>query len=214
MKKLKLKPRKLFLLLCVTAALALAASEATFAIAARGRTRGSVDTLPRNKAALVLGAIEILPNGRRNMYFDRRIDAATRLYESGKVEFLVVSGDNSRRDYNEPEAMKNALVRRGVPAERIYLDYAGFRTLDSVVRMREIFGQAKFTVVSQKFHNERAVFIARCKGIDAVGYNADDVSGRAGFKTNLRERLARLKAIADIITGKQPKFLGGKIELK
>ncbi|MGB0177627.1 MAG: SanA/YdcF family protein, partial [Owenweeksia sp.] len=98
------------------------------------------------------------------------------------------------------------------PEERIVLDYAGFRTFDSMVRAREVFGQQAFTVISQPFHNERAIFIARKFGIEAYGYNAPDVIGAGGFRTKVREVGARVKMVLDIyVLNTQPKFLGEKI---
>lgn len=129
------------------------------------------------------------------------------------MEYLVISGDNGRKGYNEPQDMKEALVGRGVPAGAIYLDYAGFRTYDSVVRMEKIFGQESFTVISQEFHNRRAVYIAQALGLDAVGYNAADVAAYAGMKTRLREKLARVRMFMDLWTGKTPKFLGEPVEI-
>ncbi len=172
-------------------------------------TFSEIHQVPYNKVGLLLGTSQYLESGQINLYFKYRIDATVLLYKSGKVNFIVVSGDNSRKDYNEPLSMKNELIRYGIPAERIYLDYAGFRTLDSVYRMKEIFGQTQFTVISQKFHNQRAIFIANSLSIDAVGFNAKDV--HYGFKTNLREKFARGKALLDVTFVKKPKFLGEKI---
>ena len=134
--------------------------------------------------------------------------------EAGKVDRIIVSGDNRRREYNEPEAMRRALVERGIPGEVVILDYAGFRTFDSVVRAKEVFGQDSFIVVSQKFHNERAVFIAGLKDIDAVGFNAADIGLRAGgVLTHVREWGARCKVFLDMISGRQPHFLGDPIDI-
>ncbi|MDF1860822.1 MAG: ElyC/SanA/YdcF family protein [Verrucomicrobiales bacterium] len=102
-----------------------------------------------------MGCSEFLANGRTNLYFRYRMEAAAEAFHQGKYRFLIVSGDNSRKEYNESEAMRNALFRRGVPYSRIYEDFAGFRTLDSVVRAKEIFGQKMLLVISQRFHNER-----------------------------------------------------------
>lgn len=167
--------------------------------------------LPNEKAGLLLGTSKILANGNPNPYFFNRIKAATELYNSGKIQNIIVSGDNSRKHYNEPEDMKNELIKAGVPAEKIYEDFAGFRTLDSVVRAKEIFGQTSFIVISQQFHNERAVYLARKNGIEAFGYNAKDVNKYAGFKTNLREKLARAKVFWDLLFGVEPKFGGEKV---
>jgi len=174
-----------------------------------------VNSVPFQKVALVLGASKHLRGGYPNPYFYNRIYAAKELYDAGKVKAFVMSGDNSRKEYNEPEDMRNALVELGVPDSIIYLDYAGFRTLDSVVRMNKIFGQKSFIVVSQKFHNERAVFLAQYYDLEAYGYNAKDVAlGRSSYKTKIREKFARVKVFVDMVFGKKPKFLGDPVEIK
>ena len=168
----------------------------------------NVDSIPFNKTGLLLGTSKTLKSGRPNQYFQNRIKATLILFQSGKIDFLIISGDNSHKGYNEPEDMKSELMLRGIPEDKIYLDYAGFRTLDSVVRMEKIFGQKSFTIISQKFHNQRAIYIAYAKGLQAVGYNAEDVNAYSGFKTQLREKFARVKLFLDLWTGKNPKFLG------
>lgn len=172
-----------------------------------------IEIIPRNEVGLVLGASKYLSNGNINYYFKYRIDAAIDLYKKGKIKYIVVSGDNSRNNYNEPQQMKEDLVAGGIPEDVIFLDHAGFRTLDSVVRVNKIFGQTRFTIISQKFHNERAVFIAQKYGLTAIAYNAKDVSRRAGFKTQLRERFARVKVFMDLLFNKQPKYLGEEIKI-
>ena len=172
-----------------------------------------LEILPKTKVAVVLGTAPNLVGGYQNYYFTYRIEAATKLYKSGKVTHFILSGDHGRKNYNEPEAMKQALVQNGIPANVIYLDHAGFRTLDSMIRAKEIFGQNEFIVVSQEFHNERAVYIARQNGIKAFGYNAKDVNKHAGLKTNIREYFARTKVFIDSFFNVQPKFLGEKIEI-
>ncbi len=169
--------------------------------------------VPARPVALVLGTARRV-NGRPNRFYTARIRAAAELFRAGKIRHVLVSGDNSHRDYDEPTAMKRDLVASGVPGERITIDYAGFRTLDSVVRAHRVFGQRSFVVVSQRFHGERAVFLARHHGLDAVAYCAADVSGSAGMKTHLREYLARVKALVDVwILRKGPKFLGEPVEI-
>ena len=106
-----------------------------------------ISKVPNKKAGLVLGTSKNLANGWKNYYFYYRIDAAEQLYKSGKVQYLIVSGDNSQKDYNEPEDMMNELLSRGIPKERIFMDFAGLRTLDSVVRAKEIFGQQSYNIV-------------------------------------------------------------------
>ncbi len=173
-----------------------------------------VNTIKKNKVGLLLGTSKLLVSGRINPYYKFRVDAAVALYKAGKIDFILVSGDNSTVDNDEPTDFKNDLIKNGVPAEKIFLDYAGFRTLDSVVRAKEIFGQESITVISQKFHNERAIYLAKIYGVSAVGFNAKDVSGRYGLKVKLREYLARTKVFVDLVFGVTPKFLGDKVEIK
>ncbi|MCB0459490.1 MAG: ElyC/SanA/YdcF family protein [Flavobacteriaceae bacterium] len=176
-----------------------------------GRTFSSVDSIPHHKVGLVLGTSKFLQNGTVNLYYKYRVDATVALYKTGKIDYVIVSGDNSTKEYDEPSTFKEDLIKGGIPEERIYLDYAGFRTLDSVVRVKEIFGQESVVIISQQFHNERAIYLAEHYGIKAIGYNAKNVSKHYGFKTNLREYLARTKVFIDILLGVQPKFLGEKI---
>ena len=167
-----------------------------------------------NKVGLLLGTAPITPKGEHNYYFDYRIDAATELYKAGKISYILVSGDNHSKDYDEPTWMKEALIKQGVPDSAIVLDYAGFRTFDSVVRAKEIFGQNNLTIISQQFHSERAVYLAEHFGISAVSYNAKDVDIlRKKIKMSTREPLARVKLYLDLITNMQPKYLGDKIQI-
>jgi SanA protein len=171
----------------------------------------SVDSIPHNHCGLVLGTSKYLWNGKRNLYYTNRIKAAVELYNHNKIDFIIVSGDNRNRNYNEPITMYNDLIAARIPYKKIILDYAGFRTLDSVVRGKEVFGQDKFTIISQSFHNQRAIYIARKKGIEAIAYNAGGVTGEIAFKVQLREAAARILVLFDMATSKQPHFLGEKI---
>ncbi len=181
---------------------------------AHGRTYDNVSDIPHNRVGLLLGTNSTTPRGTHNYYYTHRINAAAELFHAGKVDYLLISGDNSSKHYDEPTMMRDSLLLHGVPADRIVLDYAGFRTLDSVVRAKEVFGQSSFTIISQKFHNERALVQARHYGIDAIAYNADDVIlGYPWIKVQCRERLARVKLYLDLLTGKQPKFLGQKVNI-
>lgn len=172
-----------------------------------------IQKLPNEKLGLLLGTSKILKSGWKNLYFFNRIDAAEQLYKSGKIKYILISGDNSTKDYSEPEDMQAELLKRGIPADKIVLDFAGFRTLDSVVRAKEIFGQNSFIIISQKFHNERAVFLAQHYGIKAYGFNAKDVNKYFGFKTKVREYFARAKVFVDFLLGVEPKFGGEKVEI-
>jgi len=181
---------------------------------ASDKVYNSTKVIPHNKVGLFLGTGKFLSNGLINLYYTYRINATVELFKAGKIDFILVSGDNSRNDYDEPSTIKEDLIKLGIPANRIFLDYAGFRTLDSVVRSKEIFGQNSITIISQQFHNERAIYIAKRLNINAIGFNAKDVNINYGFKIQLREKFARVKMAIDLIIGKKPKFLGDKIEIK
>lgn len=181
---------------------------------AENKIFSNVDNITNNKVGLVLGTAKRLQNGNINLYYKYRLKAAINLYLSKKIEFIVISGDNSTKSYDEPTDFKDDLIKAGIPENKIYLDYAGFRTLDSVVRIKEIFGQTSITIISQEFHNERAIYLAEHFNIKAIGFNAKGVSGRYGLKVQVREYLARVKVFVDIIFKVEPKFLGEKIEIK
>lgn len=170
--------------------------------------------IPNNLVALVFGTTDRV-QGHENRYFTYRIEAASKLWHLGKIRGILVSGDNRSPFYNEPEKMRQALIARGVPADRIICDYAGLRTLDSVVRAKEIFGLQEVLFVSQPFQNERALYIAQARGIRAWAFNARDVTHAAGIKTRLREVGARVKMWLDLhCLNTQPKHLGPKIPLQ
>lgn len=174
----------------------------------------SMDSLPHNRVGLVLGTSRYLRGGGTNPYFRYRIDAAASLYRTGKIDYVIVSGDNSVHSYNEPLGMKEALEEKGLPEEHIFSDYAGFRTLDSVVRCKEVFGQESVTIVTQEFHGRRAVFIARRKGIDAVAFAAGNVPTEFGLRVSIRELFAKVKAVLDVyIFRTKPRFLGEPVRI-
>jgi len=177
------------------------------------QTYSNIDSIPFRSVGLVLGTNEMW-HGGENPFFENRIEAAAALYKAGKIKYIIVSGDNHVKNYDEPVNMKNALIRLGIPASAIFLDYAGFRTFDSVVRCREVFGQDTITIISQEFHNERAIFIANYFKMNAIGFNAQNAPGSFSFDSTIREYLARCKAILDLyILHTQPKFLGPKVKL-
>ncbi|EDP71761.1 putative protein involved in barrier function of the cell envelope [Flavobacteriales bacterium ALC-1] len=171
-----------------------------------------VSAIPKNKVGLVLGTGKYAASGNINLYYKYRIDAAVKLYRAGKIEYILVSGDNGRKGYDEPTDFKSDLIAKGIPEDKIFLDYAGFRTLDSVIRAKEIFGQTSITIISQEFHNQRAVYIANHFDIKAVAFNAKNP--RQGKITRAREYLARSKASIDLVFNVQPKFLGEKITIQ
>lgn len=203
---------KIFWLFAVVILLASSYCSSTISRFSAPYVFDDVNKIPQNKTGLLLGTTKRAPYGGKNPYFYYRVHAAAKLYKAGKIKVIIVSGDNSEKSYNEPRDLRDALVEEGIPNDKIYLDYAGFRTLDSVMRCEKIFGQRKFTIISQKFHNERAVFIARRLGLEAVAYNAQDLRGGAvSLKIKLREMLARVLTFVDLWANKQPKFLGPKI---
>lgn len=177
----------------------------------KNKTFAYTSQIEKNRVGLLLGTAKYYKGGGINLYFKYRIEAAVALYKSNKIDYILVSGDNSSMSYNEPMTIKKELVKRGIPEEVIYLDYAGFRTLDSVIRAKEVFGQTKITVISQQFHNERAIYIAERNGLEAIGFNAKDIEGSGGYKVKLREYFARTKAFLDIIFHVEPKFYGEPI---
>lgn len=169
------------------------------------------EDVPAMDVALVLGTSRRSMDGGPNSFFTTRMEAAAALYKSGKVKHLILSGDNTTRYYNEPKDMFNALLALGVPKEDMTLDYAGFRTLDSVVRSKEVFGQKEIVVVTQQFHAYRALFISEFYGIKAVTFAASDADKSGMTSVVSREWLARPKAILDLYILRQaPKFLGEK----
>jgi len=179
----------------------------------RGHLFDEVKTVPKTRVGLVFGTTDRV-NGLENLYFRYRIDAAAQLWQAGKIDTLIVSGDNSSKYYNEPGKMKQALIERGIPAARIVCDFAGLRTFDSVVRAKEIFGLDSIVFISQRFQNERAIYLAEANGMHAIGFNARNVETHAGLKTRLREVGARVLMFLDVhILGTRPRFLGEKIRL-
>lgn len=174
-----------------------------------------VTKIPYNRVGLLLGTNPIGPTGNMNYYFKYRIEACIALYKAKKISKILVSGDNHTKEYDEPQSMKDELIKYGIPESDIVLDYAGFRTLDSVVRSKKVFGQDSLTIISQGFHNSRAICLASYNGIFAVGYDAKDIKrSKTYFIYGVgREALARVKMFIDLLFGKQPKFLGEKIKV-
>jgi len=168
-----------------------------------------VEDVPARETGLVLGASSTLRNGTPNPFFTNRIDAAVALYRAGKVRRLLVSGDNSRVNYDEPTMMKESLIAHGVPASVIVCDYAGLHTLDSVIRAHRVFALDTCTIITQRFHNARALEMARANDLDAIGFCARDVAFRYSIRTGLREIASRTVAVLDLyVWHTQPHFAG------
>jgi SanA protein len=167
-----------------------------------------LELVPPFDVALLLGTTRSVL-GRPNRFYQYRLQAVVELFFAGKIKAILISGDNAKQNYTEPIDMKNDLLGLGIPEGVMTLDYAGFSTLDSVLRAKRIFGQNRLLVVSQPFHCKRAIYIARRHRIDAYGFPAQDVIGPAAQKTHSREYLARVKALLDVeIFNSQPRFLG------
>lgn len=167
-----------------------------------------LETVPYRQVGLLLGTSKYLRLGKINQYYQLRIEAAVKLYQAEKVDYFIVSGDNRKNNYNEPKQMKDDLIRAGIPAKHIQPDYAGFRTLDSVLRASEVFGQKNYTIISQRFHNERALFLAWAKGQTPIAFNADNPTVQGMRKVIGRELFARVKALLDVLSNKQATFYG------
>lgn len=155
--------------------------------------------LPSKKTALLLGTTKSIAKDKKNYFYIYRIRAAAALFKAGKVKTILVSGDNGSQHSNETAAMQKDLIDAGVPEKHIVVDNAGFRTFDSITRAKEVFKAEDYIIVSQKFHLERALFIARKKKQKAIGFAAKDIEGtKAAYKMRFREYLARTKAFLDI----------------
>jgi SanA protein len=154
-----------------------------------------VNSVPFNNDGLVLATGKLIEKGRVNQHFLRRVDAAAALYHAGKVKRLILSGD---KRHDEPMELKRALLQRGVPESAMVLDNYGLRTLDSVVRARDIFKCGKLTIISERFHDFRALFLSRYYGVEAVAYAPEDLSFRWMVRSTVRESLARVKAVLDL----------------
>ena len=173
-----------------------------------------VTSIPKNKVGLLLGTAKYNDKARNivNLYYQNRIDAAVALYMAGKIDYIIVSGDSNTIYYNEPVLMRNDLIARGVPAKRIFMDNAGFRTLDSILRCRDVFGQEQFTIISQAFHDQRALYIANHKGVKTIAFSAKD--GDTYWFSTLRDKFARVKMMYDLVQNTQAKYYGERVEIK
>jgi len=181
---------------------------------ARPKTVRNVEALDANEVGIVLGTSPRI-GAWSNQFFENRMDAAAKLYHAGRVRHLLVSGDNRKRGYDEPTAMREALVRRGVPASAVTLDYAGFRTLDTMARARAVFGLRKATVITDDFHQPRALFLAEAFGVEAVGYPSAHVPFRSSKKTLAREVASRVWACLDVnVLRTRPKFTGPPVKIR
>ena len=168
----------------------------------KDRLYDNAKDIPYKEVGLLLGTSPRTKDGHANIYYTYRVEAAVKLYKAKKIGRILISGDGREKNYDEPKYMKRDLVRRGIPANKIILDKYGLRTYDSVIRAKDVYGYSEFTVISQKFHNERAIFLARHNDIDAIGFNAKDApnqKGKSAKKMRIRELFAKVKVFTDLI---------------
>ncbi|WP_413757108.1 vancomycin high temperature exclusion protein [Streptomyces sp. MMBL 11-3] len=179
---------------------------ATWMYTAPGDRLRTAADVPRTDVAVVFGAG--LWQGEPSPYLAHRLDAAAELYRSGRVRVVLVTGDNSREDYDEPDAMRTYLTEHGVPDGRIVSDYAGFDTWDSCVRAKKIFGVDEAVLISQGFHIRRAVALCQEAGVESYGVGVDDVHDVTWYYGGAREVVAAGKALVDAVFEPDPTFLG------
>ena len=169
-------------------------------VSSRGKIYSDVEKIPHRKVGLLLGAPPKGRSGHPNQFFYRRIDAAVKLYQAGKIDCFILSGDKHGDDYDEPQAMRSELLYRGLPDSVLILDGEGYRTINSVVRAKETFKVDTLTIISQQFHNERSIFLAKHLGVDAIAYDADNTSSHKWKLIMIvREFFARIKAFTEVI---------------
>lgn len=177
-------------------------------------TTNNTNELKNGNVCLVLGTAKLLRSGNENQFYSNRMHAAFLAYASGKCAKFIVSGDNRHHDYNEPDMMKDSLSKLGIPTEDIYCDYAGGRTLDSVIRFKMVFGQSSGIVISQQFHNARAIYIGKSHNISLIGLNAEDPTAFSSFKTKFREIFSRTRAFFDVeLFNSEPRHYGDKVNI-
>ena len=168
----------------------------------KGRVYDNVKEIPYKEVGLLLGTSPTTVNGGTNIYYTYRIDAAVKLYKAKKISRILISGDGKEKSYDEPKYTRRDLIKRGIPAHKIKLDKKGLRTYDSVINAKETFGLSNFTVISQRFQNERAIYLAGHNDIDAIGFNAKDApnqKGKSAIKVRIREVFAKVKVFMDLI---------------
>jgi SanA protein len=205
--------RRVLLAAAGLAVAAVAVPNVLVALGGSGPVTSDPRQVPHAQAALVLGA-QVKPDGTpSDMLFDR-VRGAEDLYRAGRVDKLLLSGDHSRADYDEVATMRRMMVADGIPARDIFTDHAGFDTWDSSQRARRVFGVTDAVVVTQRFHMARALYDARHSGLNVTGFAADRRDyGHVMRKLEVREAAARIKAVADVVTGASPRFLGARIPI-
>jgi len=209
----KRKVIALLFVLLVISVIIIVSCDGIIRYSAKTKLYSDVTAIPANRFGILLGVPKFRSRGGVSLYYTYRVAAAAQLIRNHKISYLLISGDSSRKNFNEPASMREDLIKQGVDSSLIFLDNTGLRTFDSMVRLKETYGEDTVTVISQAFHNERALYIASRIGITAIGYNARDVTGMQDFTTQCREKLARVKVFVDFLTGTRPKVTGDKLRL-
>ena len=210
--------KKLLWILCIGIGLILAVIIVCNVVVvsnSKGKIYNDVEGIPHNRYGLLLGTSPITPDGRHNYYFDNRVNAAAKLYKAGKIDLIIAGGGDYRATEkygcDEPGAMRDSLMAHGIPAEKIILDYDGTRTLKSIIKVKEDYCLDSLTIISQEYHNQRALYMAKHFGIESVAYNSSifnmvSVEAMSAWrqrfkytKNILREYLARVKMFIDIL---------------
>lgn len=215
-----LKKKGIILFKCTALALLLVGAFVLFCngwviLSTRGRVFDSIDKVEKNTFGLVLGTAKNVAPNSPNAYFEHRMTAAAQLYHKGKVHHLLVSGDGGSKYYNEPRDMTAKLVSLKVPVSALTSDDSGLRTLDSIIRAKKIYQLEKVTIISDGFHVNRALFIARKAGLNAIAFSSQPVGLRHSFKTRVREYLARVLVVLDLyVFGTQPVNMGDPVVIE
>ena len=205
---------KILLLLISLCLITIMICDIIIQCSAHGKAYSSIYKIPKRRIGVLLGTSKYFRNGTPNLYYKNRIAATASLFFAGKIEYVLISGDNSLIYYNEPMDMKKSLVNKGVPSDKIFLDFAGFRTYDSIIRANKVFGAKKYTIISQNFQNQRGLFIANQLGHNAIAYNAKSIGIGMNFEQYVREKLSRVRVFIDFIFNVKTKFLGKKIKIE
>ena len=177
--------------------------------AAENLIYSKIENVPHRNTAVLLGMEKKFKNGKTNRFYINRIDATVNLYNAKKIDVIIVS----RNQGNVVEEVRRDLVKRGIPKNKIILDYAGLRTYDSMYRMYKVYGQKEFIVIAQHKQNERAIYIAKKNGLNAIAFNAGEYSGYNSFRLNMIEKLERTRLFFEFLVNKKPKYSGEKVTI-
>ena len=177
--------------------------------AAKNLIYSKIENVPHRKTAVLLGMQKKFKNGKINRFYINRIDATVNLYNANKIDVIIVS----RNQGNVVEEVKKDLIKRGIPKNKIILDYAGLRTYDSMYRMYKVYGQKEFIIIAQHKQNERAIYIAKKNGLNAIAFNAGEYSGYNSFRLNMIEKIERTRLFFEFLVKKKPRYSGEKVTI-